>query len=151
MPADIFRWYLGPCLHAADLQNQPGKLRRRKIMPESPRGNKVVCIHSYLFLTPYHELARTANPRVLLPSCSFLGAIFTVALGRAALLPWHQPAQLLGEKEMRGRPKQGARDGFSTRADLSGRLSPCASSKERLAPHHPHPQHVVLTSQAHQL
>lgn len=74
-----------------------------------------------------------------------------VALGRAALLPWHQPAQLLGEKEMCSRPKQGARDSFSTRADLSGRLSPCASSKQRLAPHHLPLQRVVLTSQAHQL
>lgn len=118
-----------------------------------PEGIKLQegIIHSYPFLTPYHELARTANPRVLLPSCSFLGAIFMVALGRAALLPWHQPAQLLGEKEMCSRPKQGARDSFSTRADLSGRLSPCASSKQRLAPHHLPLQRVVLTSQAHQL
>lgn len=40
--AGIFRWYLGPCLHDADLQKEQGKLRRKKIIPGTPRGDKLV-------------------------------------------------------------------------------------------------------------
>lgn len=77
-----------------------------------PPEGKILWRQNNSFAPLSHSLPLTTcqshKSQVLLPSCSFLGTIFMVAVGQAALLPWCQPTQLLGESAGCAEPEQGA-------------------------------------------
>lgn len=100
-----------------------------------PPEGKILWRQNNSFTPLSHSLPLTTcqshKSQVLLPSCSFLGTIFMVAVGQAALLPWCQPTQLLGESAGCAEPEQGAAACSPAEPCLQDSLpawAPCSSS-----------------------
>lgn len=104
-----------------------------------PPEGKILWRQNNSFAPLSHSLPLTTcqshKSQVLLPSCSFLGTIFMVAVGQAALLPWCQPTQLLGESTGCAEPEQGAQPAL--RQSRGCRTACLGSLQQLLALSHP--------------